>query len=140
MKNIVKNCLATTGLSLVLLAIVATLYHARFLFIMSVYQTLLANIIIHLGLILLQRFESKYFMVEIAVEIGYVLVVLILSGHFFGWYSSTPLWVLIVLGIAVYFIGCFIGIFRMHTDVEHINLQLTLRKDSSEYDLKNNNI
>lgn len=129
MKSIMKNCLATTGLSLVLLAFVATLYHARFLFIVSVYQTLLANMIIHLGLVLLQRFESRFFMVEIAVEIGYVLVVLILSGHFFGWYSSTPLWVLIFLGIAVYAIGCFIGMFRMRTDVEYINHQLDLRKE-----------
>ncbi|KLU71758.1 MAG: hypothetical protein RHS_2472 [Robinsoniella sp. RHS] len=127
-----KNCLATTGLSLVLLAFVATLYHARFLFIVSVYQTLVANIFIHLGLALLQHFESKFFIVEIAVEIGYVLAVLILSGYFFGWYSSTPLWVLILLGIAVYLIGCFIGIFRMQTDVEYINQQLELRKEITE--------
>lgn len=71
-------------------------------------------------------------MVEIAVEIAYVLVVLILSGYFFGWYSSTPLWVLILLGIAVYMIGCFIGMFRMRTDVEYINHQLDLRKERNK--------
>lgn len=128
MKHNIKNCLATTGMSLVLLAMVAVLYHARFLCIESVFQVLCANILIHAGLALLKQFESKYFIVEILAEIGYILGVLLIAGLLFGWYSSTPAWVLVLMGISVYFLGGLIGVFRIKEDVEYINHQLKLHK------------
>ncbi|MHC1748341.1 MAG: hypothetical protein AB9856_08120 [Cellulosilyticaceae bacterium] len=121
MKHRIKNCLLTTCLSLLSLAIVATLYSAQFLCIATIYQVLFANVLIHLGLTLFQHFESKYFIVEIALEMGYMLVVLILLGFLFGWYSSTPLWVLIVMGITVYVIGGCIDIFRLNNHLDSIN-------------------
>ncbi len=133
MKNGIKNCLATTGMSLILLSIIGTLYNARFLYIYSVYQGFAANIIIHLGLTVLKRFESKYFIIEILLEIGYVLIVLIIAGFLFGWYSSTPIWILVLMGITVYFIGSLIDIFRIRNDVKFINQQLKLRKEQSNY-------
>lgn len=131
MRAQIRNCLATTGLSLILLALVATLNHARFLFVASVYQTLLANILIHLGLSQLKRFESKYYLVEILVEIGYVLAVLIIAGALFGWYSSTPIWMLVIMGILVYFIGGMIQVFYMKSDIELINGQLIKRREQN---------
>ena len=132
MKKIINNCFATTGLSLILLAIVATLYDATFLCIATVYQAFAANLVIHLGLVLLRRFESKYVMVELLVEISYELVILIIAGFLFEWYSSTPIWVLILLVIAVYFIGILTDVFRIKTDVEFINSQLKLRKKEAK--------
>ncbi len=131
MKDEIKNCMATTGLALVILAVVATLNGARFLFISSVYQTLAANIVIHLGLSLLKRFECKYFIVEIVAELGYVLAVLAISGYVFGWYSSTPIWLLAIIGTVVYLLGSLINIFRVNSDVEFINHQLKLRKEQT---------
>ena len=128
MKQSIKNCLATTGLSLILLAAVATLYHARFLMVAAVFQTALVNVVIHAGLILLKRFESRYFLVEIVVEIGYVLSVVIIGGYFFDWYGSTPIWVLAVMGTIVYVTGCAIDIWQVKSDVNVINTQLRLRK------------
>jgi hypothetical protein len=128
MKNKIKNCLATTGLSLILLAIVATLYQAQFLCITTFYQVLLANAFIHIGLTLLEHFESTYFLLEILVEVGYILIVLIIFGFFFNWYSSTPLWVLILLGIAVYLIGSLISLFRINSNLAFINNQLSSAK------------
>ncbi len=127
MKRIIRNWLATTGLSLLLLAVVAEAYGAHAIFIVTVFQTGLANLLIHLGLELLKRFESSYFLVEIAVETGYVLAVLVLFGYLFGWYESTPLWLLVLMGIAVYFIGCLVDVFRIKSDVDAINHQLQLR-------------
>lgn len=129
MKRIINNCFMTTGLSLLLLAIVATLYHATFLCIATVYQAFAANLVIHLGLVLLRRFESKYVVVELFVEISYELMILITAGFLFGWYSSTPIWVLILMGLAIYFIGILTDVFRIKTDVEFINSQLKLRKE-----------
>lgn len=128
MKKQIKNFLATTGLSLILLAVVAKLYQARFLCIETVFQAAAANVVIHAGMIALKRFESAYYLVEIAVELSYMLAVLVGFGWLFQWYSSTPLWVLILLGISVYFIGSLIDIFRIRTDVDAINRELDLRK------------
>ncbi|WP_343248754.1 hypothetical protein [Diplocloster hominis] len=128
MKKQIKNFLATTGLSLILLAVVAKLYQARFLCIETVFQAAVANVVIHAGMIALKRFESAYYLVEIAVELSYMLAVLVGFGWLFQWYSSTPLWVLVLLGISVYFIGSLIDIFRIRTDVDAINRELDLRK------------
>lgn len=125
MKHKVRNCLATTALSLLLLTIVASFYQADFLCIETVYQSFGANVLIHLGLTLLQKFESNYCIVEILVEIAYTLTILIV----FGWYSSTPLWVLILIGIAVYLIGSLIDVFRIQNEVALINRQLKLRNE-----------
>lgn len=117
----IKNCLATTGLSLVLLAIVATLYNAHLLCIESIYQVFASNVVIHIGLVLMNRFESKYYLLEILIEIGYILLVLAIFGSLFNWYSSTPIGVLILMGIIIYIIGSFIDIFRIRSDVKFIN-------------------
>lgn len=127
MKNKIKICLATTGLSLVLLTLVATLCHAQFLCISTVYEVFLSNIVIHAGLILLERFESPYCLVETLIEVGYILVVLILFGLFFNWYNSIPVWVLSLIGIATYIIGCFIDLFKMTNNLSFINKQLDLQ-------------
>lgn len=129
MKNKLKICFATTGLSLLLLTVVATLYHAQFLCLTTVYQVFLANVLIHIGLTLLERFESPYFLLEILLEVGYILIVLIIFSFLFDWYSSTPLWILILLGITVYFIGSLIDVFRLSNNLTFINNQLKLFKN-----------
>lgn len=129
MKNKIRICFATTGLSLLLLTMVATLYHAQFLCLTTVYQVFLANVFIHIGLTLLEHSESPYFLLEILLEVGYILIILIVFGSIFDWYSSTPLWVLILLGIAVYLIGSLIDVFRLSSNLTFINNQLKLSKN-----------
>ena len=128
MKKLIVNCLATTGLTLITLAVIASLYQAKFLCINSIYQCFIVNIIMHVGLILLQKFESNYFVIELTIEIGYVLGLLIVSGFFFKWYSSIPVWVLILMGIMVYLLSCFLNIMKINDDTVFINKQLKLLK------------
>lgn len=131
-KHEIRICLATIGLSLILLACVAMLYNARFLCVETVFQTSAANVIIHVGLCFLKRFESSYFIVEILVEMGYILLVLICAGFIFGWYSSTPIGILILMGITVYIIGSLIDIFRIKNDIRLINHQLKIRNQKEK--------
>lgn len=130
MKRKLKFCFATTGVSLTLLSIVATLYGGHFLCLSTVYEVLLANSLIHLGLTLLEKFESIYFLIEILLEVGYILLVLISLGLLFNWYSSIPLWVLILIGIATYLVGCFIDVFKLNNNLSFINKQLAKNKQS----------
>ncbi len=130
MKNLIKNCFATTGLTLITLAIVASIYGGKFLFVSGVYQSFMANLIIHIGVIILQKFENKYIIIEIFVEVSYVLTILVIFGYLFGWYSSTPLWVIILMGIIVYAISSVIDIMKINQDVVFINEHLKKRKEN----------
>lgn len=124
MKNLIKNILATTGLTLITLSIIGTTYRAEFLCISSVYQSLLVNIIIHLGLLLVQKMESTYYFIEILLQVFYVLLVLIPAGYLFEWYGSVPPWIIVFMGILIYVFSCFLNIFRVNYNVAVINKQL----------------
>ncbi len=128
MQRLIKNTLATTGLTLITLALVATCFQGECIFIRTVYECLLVNILIQVGMIFLQNVESKYFIVEVLLQNGYILTILILAGFLFHWYRSTPIWVLILMGIVIYFISSFINLFRLNEDIAYINKQLKERK------------
>ncbi len=127
MKKTVANIMATTGITLVVLALIGFLYGARFLFISSVFQSLGANMVIHLGFIITRRFESKYAIVEALLDITYTIVVLIISGAVFNWYTSTPIWILVIMAVFIYFFGCMIETVHMREDVKRINKLLQKR-------------
>ena len=132
MKNIIKNSLATTGLALMIFSIVAVLYNGKLICIETVFQILLSSLVINFILILLKHFESKFFLVEVFTEIGSTLAVLIVAGYWFNWYVSTPIWVLIIMGIVVYLIGCLIDMFHITNDIKFINDQIMKRKNAGE--------
>ncbi len=133
MKNIIRNTLAMTGLALTILCIVALIYQGRFLCIETVFQVLFACVVIQIVLILLKHFESEYILVEVVVEIGCVLAVLFLAGYFFHWFVSIPGWVLAVIGILVYAIGCIIDMFQIKRDVNQINDIIRKRKEQMNH-------
>jgi len=131
MKKLIINCLATTALTLLTLAVIASLYNARFLFVASVFQAFFANAVIHAGLVLVRKFDSKFFFVELLAEIGYTLAILILCGVVFDWYSSTPLWIVIVMGIMIYLTACILGVIKIKSDISYINNELKKRIESN---------
>lgn len=129
MKSKIQNVFAITGIALVLLSVVAKLYGGRFLCIETVYQVFAVSVVIQVVLVLLKKFESRYFMVEILLEIGAVLGLLLVAGVFFDWYSSIPVWVLVVMGLLVYLIGCVIDMFQIQNEVKTINRYLEKQKE-----------
>lgn len=132
MKTFIKNTLATTGLSLIALAVIAKLSNANYLFLSSVFETLLANILIHVGLILIRKIECKFFIIESLAEASYILLVVIVCGYFFGWYSSTPPWILTMMSLIIYIAGCTVGVLRINDDLREINKELKKRADTKE--------
>lgn len=120
-KEKIKNCFTTTGLALVILTFVANLYQANVLCLETVYQVLGACMVIEVATYLLESFESKYVLIEIAVNMFVILLILAAAGALFSWYESIPLWVLILIGCAVYLIGGLIDLFRVRNDLHAIN-------------------
>lgn len=131
MKKLIVNCLSTTALTLLILAIIATFYQTKCLFISSVFQAFCANLVIHIGLVFLKKLESKYFLLELLWEIGYTIGILILCGSLFKWYGSTPLWMVIIMGIIIYLIACLFDILKINDDLMFINKELKKRNNIS---------
>lgn len=129
MKKIAVNILCTTGMTLIILAMIAAICGAKYLFISSVFRSFLANIIIHVGLLLIHKFESKYAALEMAVDIGYTAAVVILCGAIFHWYSSTPIWILFLMVVVIYGIAVLLSTVRIQHDIEEIN-ELLRKRDN----------
>lgn len=128
MKKKITGCLATTALAILVLGIVALLSGGHFLCIETVYQILLANVLIHGWISVVQRFESPYFLMEITFELGGVLLFLIGLGSLFSWYESVSVFTLVLMGIIVYVLGCVIQVFQIQNDLDYINDKLAQKE------------
>lgn len=130
MKRFAVNVFATTGISLSILSIVALCYNAEFLYIRTVFEALGANLAIHLCLLLLHQFELKYPIFEMALEVIIVIAISIVLGAIFQWFTSIPIWVLIIMGTVIYIISLVLNAMTMKQEAEKIN---TLIKKKNKY-------
>ncbi len=121
MKRGFTNIFATTGLSLILLSIIATFYSAEFLCIKTVFQVFLLNVVVHLIFLLMYKIEIKYLVAEAALEIILTVAVSLLFGAVFNWYTSTPLFVLVLMSMAIYVISIVLNILHMKQEANEIN-------------------
>lgn len=121
MKRGIVNVLCTTAVTLLVLAVFGAMFGARFLFISSVFQSLLVNLVIHAGLIVTKKFESSYAVLEYMLDIGYTVAVVLTAGAAFHWYASTPAWVLAAISVIVYCAGLWIGTLRTRREIKEIN-------------------
>lgn len=121
MKKWLINIFATTGISLILLSIIAMLYNAEFLCVKTVFQVFLVNVTAHLILLLMNKIEIKHAAVEAAIEIVLIAALSLLFGAVFNWYTSTPLFVLIPMSIAIYVISIVLNILHMKRQADEIN-------------------
>lgn len=125
MKKMILNIMATTGITLVVLALVATCYGATVIFISAVFQALFLNIAIYLGLYIMDRFEYKYPIVETGLKLIYVLALVLASGWLFGWYGNMSVVVLALMTIVIFGVCVFLDTVSLIGEVKDINGLLT---------------
>ena len=128
MKKIWVNILCSTAITLLILAILGAISGAQFLFINSVFQCFIVNIVIHIGLLFTHRFESNYAILEFMLDIGYMEAIVIIFGAIFNWYGSTPIWVLAIMTTIIYIVGVFLNMVQIRQEVKEINELLQKRK------------
>lgn len=109
--------------------ILYNLFEIQFKFAINTYQILLANIVIHLGLLLTRKFESTYAVFEYLLDISYIILVLIVFGILFKWIYSTPIWVLAIMGVVVYIFNILLNFIRIKKDAKDLNSLLQKRKE-----------
>lgn len=129
MKEKIKNTLAITAIASILLSVIAQFYGGCAVYINSIYQIFGVCVIIEIGTLFLEHFESRYFLIENVVEIGMILVVVLCGGYLFDWYNHLPVWIVVFIGVIVYVAGCFIDTFRIRNDINVINSILKKERD-----------
>lgn len=122
MKKLLINCLATTALTIMMhAAISAIFFGASLMFIKNVFEILAVNLVVHIGLIFVQKFEIKYIIIERIVEVAFVLIVVLPAGFLFDWYSTNSMWIVLIICVVIYFVGCFIDIMKVNDEIADIN-------------------
>ena len=122
MKKNVVNILATTGISLLLLSIVALFFHASCIYLETVFQAFCINIITHLGIMIIQKLEFRLIFTEIMLEIIFIVCELLVFGRLFQWFTSLSFLLLVFMGVVIYIISHFFDLLEMKQEAKEINL------------------
>ena len=129
-KKVAVDSLMCTGAALVLLAVfIGIAIPGGTLLLNTVFEILMANIVINLGLVLTRRFESSYAALEFLLDVSYIIAVLVVSGVIFGWYSTVPVWYLAVMAVAIYAFAVLTSLVRTRKNIKEINELLRKRKE-----------
>ena len=128
-KKVAVDSLMCTGAALVLLTIfVRIVIPGGTILLNTVFEILGANIVINLGVIFTRKIESSYAILKYLLDVSYIIAILAVFGVIFDWYSTVPIWYLIVMAVAIYAFAVLTNIVRMRKDVKEINELLRKRK------------
>lgn len=122
MKKIILNIMATTGISLVALALVATLYDGSLICIDTIFQVLGLNVVIYIGLYFMDFIEYRYAILETGLKLIYIILLVLISGFLWGWYSNLPGVVLVLMTIAIFIVCTCLDAISLISEVKSINI------------------
>lgn len=129
MRKFFVNIFATTGISFLLLSVIALFFQAKCIYLETVFQILGANVVVHFGLVGLSKLELKYAVIEIFLHIALILSVLVVFGLIFHWFTSTPIGLLVIMGFVIYIVSAILNLISMKRDAQEINA-LIKKRDS----------
>lgn len=120
-KKFMLHVMATTGITLVVLAVIAACFQGTVIYVKAVFESFLVNLLIHTGYSFFKKKEYRYPIVETMLEMGYTVIVVLIAGQLFGWYDSMPLWCLLLMAILVYVLGIVVSAVSILGEVSTIN-------------------
>ena len=127
MKNFFVNIFATTGISLILLSVIALFFQAKCIYAETFFQVLGANMVVHFGLVVLRKLELKYVLVEMFLHMALILFVMLVFGSIFSWFTSTPIEVLVIMGFVIYILSAVLNLLYMRQEAQEMNALIKKR-------------
>lgn len=121
MKKMISNILATTGIVLLVLSVVALCYGGTVIFINTIFQILAVNTVVYLGLYLLELLEFRYPILETGVKLLYILGVVLLTGWLLEWYEFVSVAELGIMTVIVMIVCVCLDTLNLRTEVKEIN-------------------
>ena len=122
MKKVLLNIMATTGISLVVLSLVATLYDGSLICIDTIFQVLGLNVVIYIGLYVMEFAEYRFAILETGLKLTYIMVLVLMGGLVWGWYDDLPIAVLVLMTIGVFIICVCLDAISLISEVKAINV------------------
>lgn len=122
-----KNFFSTAAVTIFLIMLAGIITGDDSVKMISLISAIVANLIIHLGLIGIRKISSVYYFLEMLLEFAYVLGVVLLTGFLSGWFLTTPVWVTLIITVVVFVAACLIDIVHINKDIEDINKQIAQR-------------
>jgi len=121
MKKTIVNTILTIGISIIGLTLYFVVTHKSTVFVHTILEIFGANIIIHIGLHIRDKFEIFNVVLEHIIDISYTLIILVVFGILFNWFSAVPVWILILSGIIIYIMTSVLTISKINKDTNEIN-------------------
>ena len=122
MKKILLNIMATTGISLVVLSLVAILYDGSLICIDTIFQVLGLNVVIYIGLYFMGVIEYRLAILETGLKLTYIIALVLISGLILGWYNNLPIVVLVLMTIGIFIVSVCLDAISLITEVKLINV------------------
>lgn len=121
MRKNILNIFAMTGITLVILSLVALCYNATFLCLDTVFQALGVNALIYFGISLINNLDFSYFLLETGIKLIYSIGLILVFGMIFGWYESLSVTVLTIMSLAILFICALLDTISINGEIKEIN-------------------
>jgi len=129
MKRIVLDIVFTYGASITILALFSLFIGLETVTVVMVFELFGANIIMHLGILLLHKLETPYLILEYLIDTCYVIIVLVVFWKIFNWYLI-PFWLLIVSAVVVYIFTIILDFRTCRKETKMINELLQKRDEN----------
>ena len=121
MKKTIINMMFTTGISIVGLTLYFIFLREERVLTQTILQLFAANILLHLGLHIRDKFEVRNPIIERILDNSIIITVLLVFGFVFGWFVKIPVWLLVISAIGLYIITVFITSSEVKKDIEKVN-------------------
>lgn len=123
-KRFIVNVLATTALSIFLMCLIAIIKGFTLMGLLIPFQILLVNFLAHIGFILFDNINMKYKVLNYIVMLICLIGLIIGFGFLFKWFVVNQIWVVCVVGIAVFIVALIIDIIKINREASEINSSL----------------
>ena len=121
MKKKINNMVFTTGTSIVGLTLYFIFLREERVLTQTILQLFAANILLHLGLHIRDKFEVRNPIIERILDNSIIIAVLLVFGFVFGWFVKVPVWLLVISAIGQYIITTVITSSNIKKDIEKVN-------------------
>ncbi len=128
MKKFMINAFATTGISLIMLSFVALAFHAKCIYLETVFQVFVVNVLSHLLIILIRKMDFRSNCLEMTLELISLESELLIFGWLFHWFTSVSVAILVIMGGMIYVISLFLNLLQMRQAAKEINSLIQKRR------------
>jgi len=121
MKKLLTNTFLTTGACLLLLALIVIVNQSHNVdFSTTIIRTFASHLAINAGLMITERLEFSYRVLNYVVDFAWSTVVVIVIWVL-GWFEFTSFWMLIAISLVVHFIIFILEMHRSRSEIAEIN-------------------